>query len=55
MGGQVVLEVRRGVAQRYAMLLEQAVHLEPRLQSKQTPNLTFGQRASAIGFDGKRF
>lgn len=31
------------------------MHLEPRLQLKQTPHLALGQRARAIRLDGKRF
>ena len=34
MGRQVVLEIRRGVVQRHAVILEERVDLEPRLQLK---------------------
>ena len=52
---QVVFKIGPGVPQRHTVLLEQGVHLDPRLQSKQTPNLPFRQSASAIGVDRKRF
>jgi hypothetical protein len=55
MGREVVLEIRVCVSQRHAVILEQGVDLEPRIQPQQTPNLAFGQRAGAIALDSKRF
>lgn len=55
MSTQVVLEIRLGVTERHAMVLEKCVHLEPRVKSEQTPHLTLGQRASAVALNCKRF
>ena len=47
MRGEVVLEIRGGVMQRYLMLLEQRVHLKAGIQFQEPADLSLSQCARA--------
>lgn len=55
MRSEILREIRLRVSECNAMLLENAVHLEPRFEAKHAPDLVLRQRASAVALDRKRF
>src|SRR3989442_12615134 len=52
MRGEIVFEIRLGIAQRHVMLLEQRVDLKACVEFKQPTDLSLGQRTWSIALYG---